>query len=154
MSHAHTGFATDNICCSLKGYCSWKNRKYVRNGVRCKSLITPAMSQASISAGSTAVPCILLLSLAMLARVPPFFTGSSSLGSSHSMVGPAGQTEPCSKLLMSPDPTCSGNRPMVASVTTRTVGVRSPPDCPEVHVRNPSPGVSVCTMQICCFSAR
>lgn len=102
------------------------------------------MSQESISAGSTAMSCVLLLSLEMVARVPPFFRASGSLGSSHSMVGPAGQTEPCSKLLMSSDPTCSGNGPTLASVTTRTAGVRSPRNCPEVHIRNPSPGVSVC----------
>lgn len=103
------------------------------------------MSQESISAGSTAMSCVLLLSLVMVARVPPFLRASGSLGSSHSMVGPAGQTEPCSKLLMSPDPTCSGNRPTLASVTTRTTGVRSPRNCLEVHNPNPSPGVSVYT---------
>lgn len=121
------------------------NRNFVRYGARYEGFITPATSQESISAGSTAVPCVLPLSLVMLARVPPFFRVSGSLGSSHSMVGPAGQMEPCSKLLMSPDRTCSGNEPTAASVTTRTAGVRSPPNCPEVHIRNPSPGISVCT---------
>lgn len=61
------------------------------------------MLQDSISADSETDPGVLPSSL-MLARVPPFFRTSGSLGSSHSMVGPAGQTKPgsVSELLMSP----------------------------------------------------